>query len=109
MRKIEVEMIKAIQAFKSKGLGNTKVVCNIRADGVEVVSVYLYDSLIAQRGATGWGFNICGWNTPTTRSRINAILTSFSMGRVSSKDGQPYFTSGAHKRPIELNGWQFCA
>ena len=109
MRKIEAQMVDAIRGFQTVNLGNTAVNCRVRADGVQVVSVYLHGNLIAQRGASGWGFKLCGWNTPTTLSRINAILSSFSTGRVYSKGGVPHFKHGAHDHPINLHDWQFVA
>lgn len=110
MRKIEAQMIAAIREFRSDKLGNTTVDCCVRADGVQVVSVYLHRNLIAQRGASGWRFKLCGWNTATTRSRINAILSSCSTGGgVYSKGGVPHFRHGVHDHPISLHDWQFAA
>lgn len=75
MRKIEKEMVAAIKAGKSWNKDNTQVTVNVREDGATITSVYLHGNLIAQTGKDGtWGFCLCGWNTPTTRSRINAVI-----------------------------------
>lgn len=74
MRKIEKQMIEAIRAGREFKSGNTRVDVRTRGDGETVTSVYLHDNLIAQHSLTGWGFKLCGWDTPTTRSRINTIM-----------------------------------
>lgn len=92
MRKIEQDMVTAIKAGESKNLGNTTVVTRTREDGVMVCTVKLHGNVIAQRSATGWGFKLAGWNTPTTRSRINAICSAEGIPyRVTTKRGQAYY------------------
>lgn len=57
---------------------NTRVTTRTREDGKLITSVYLYGNLIAQLSqGENWGFKMCGWNTPTTRSRINALAGMF--------------------------------
>jgi len=89
MRKIEREMIAAIKAGKSTKLDNTEV-----RQGDGVVEVLLHGHCIAMNTvATGWRFTLAGWNTPTTRSRVSALLETFGgPGRrgVYTKLGQAY-------------------
>ncbi len=83
MRKIEQQMIAAIRAGKSWSNGNTRVAGTDHAVGIgpheDTCSVYLHGNWIAHvdlsRGAVR--FTLAGWPTPTTRSRINALLKEF--------------------------------
>jgi hypothetical protein len=75
MSKIEKQLVAAILAGVSFKSGNTELVVYKRSDGAIISTVYLHGNMIAQNGADGtWGFKLCGWNTPTTRSRINSIM-----------------------------------
>lgn len=77
MREIEQQMCRAIRAGKAQWVsGNTRV----RRDETGVY-VYLHGNLIAHGDSTrGWKFRLAGWNTPTTRSRINALASEFRPG-----------------------------
>lgn len=102
MRKIEAKMVAAVLTGDRMKDGGTEVVTRTREDGQRVTSVYLHDNLIAQNGVTGWGINLRGWNTPTTRSRINALLQGLEVpGRVYSVKGQAHFNG----RPIDPHDW----
>ena len=69
MRKIEAQMNDAIQNEKDWKLKNTQV---INIEGVSFV--YLYDNLIAMIGETWMQLFDGGYQTTTTKSRLNAIL-----------------------------------
>ena len=72
MRKIETEMNAAIANGKEWKKANTEVTHN--ADGV--ACVYLHGNKIAEIGE-GWiQLFDGGWQTTTTKSRLNAILTA---------------------------------
>lgn len=113
MRKIEQAMIAAIKAGKNWSLDNTRVTVATREDGAKITSVYLHGNLIAQTGkAGGWGFCLAGWNSVTSRSRINAILREVAPGYgVSNRAGAPYLVRNA--KPVCLFAerytfdWQF--
>lgn len=70
MRAIESEMLKAWNNETNFHKSNTAVI--VDADSVRV---YLFGHCIARKsretGATL--FSLCGWNTVTTRSRLNAL------------------------------------
>lgn len=105
MRKIEQQMVEAIKTQRNNATGkpvgdiqtwiqdNTQVRTSIREDGAIATSVYLHGNLIAQKSGAlsdNWGFKMCGWNTPTTRSRINAIAGAFGHSGVCQRNGKPY-------------------
>ena len=69
MRKIEKLMNDAITASKDWKLDNTEVVT---VDGVS--EVYLHNNLIAKIGDTWMQLFDGGWQSNTTKSRLNALL-----------------------------------
>lgn len=71
MRKIEAEMIAAIRAHRSWKSGNTQVQISPEDN---TAHVYLHGNLIATECSRGWMMCDCGWQTTTTKSRLNAIL-----------------------------------
>lgn len=77
MRKITSEIIKAFNAGESLRLSNTKT------DGQ---SIWLHGNLIAWKNDNGLFIDSCGWNTNTTRERLNG-LDGVS---ISTKAGQMY-------------------
>ena len=102
MRKVERDLIAAIR--KGKRFKHTKD----EYDGYGVVR--LYGHIIAQlesgnptdpKSVPVWRFNLRGYNTVTTRSRINAIARAFNRSGVNSIKGQAY-CDGA---PINHHDW----
>jgi hypothetical protein len=70
MRKIERQMNAAITAGKDFKLANTEVVaCS------NVSDVFLHGNLIARVGETWIEIFDGGWQSNTTKSRLNAILS----------------------------------
>jgi hypothetical protein len=91
MRQIEKDMLAAIDRgaiFKQSNTYAHPVV-----GGYEV---WLYQSLIAKHDGMQWRFNLCGYNTPTTRSRLNALGAG-----VRTIAGVPHVMG----RPVPLAGW----
>ena len=72
MRKIESQMIAAIKADKNWSSGNTQVVTN---DGVS--TVYLHGNKIAMIDDTSMTIFDGGWQSNTTKSRLNALCSEF--------------------------------
>lgn len=72
MRKIERQMCDAIRDGKDWKLDNTMV---SHADGVAFV--FLHDNCIAQVGDTYVRVFDGGWQSNTTKSRLNAICDTF--------------------------------
>lgn len=101
MRKIEEQMVAAIKARKNFKSGNTKVTMT-RSEhlGTCTAMVYLHANLIAK---ISFGpdnvvaqFTMAGWNTNTTRSRLNALGVC-----VSQCNWSPYHNGEA----ISSKGW----
>jgi hypothetical protein len=74
MRKIESQMIAAIKAGKDLKVANTEVIAC-----PNVVDVFLHGNLIARIGETWIELFDGGWQTQTTKSRLNAILSAFRL------------------------------
>ena len=78
MRKIERQMCDAIRDSKDWKSGNTRVT-NFYNDNNELVatSVFLHDNLIAEVTDTDVTIYDGGWQSNTTKSRLNAICDTF--------------------------------
>jgi hypothetical protein len=90
MRKIERLMNAAITAGKDFKMDNTEVVaCS------NVTDVFLHGNLIARIGETWLELFDGGYQSNTTKSRLNAILTEHGIGdeRVFQQKGQWFFSS----------------
>ena len=77
MRKIEREMIQAIIERSYFKKANTKVTVVVPkgADSKAEMRVYLHDNHIATYTHDGQLFvNHCGWETVTTKSRLNSLI-----------------------------------
>ena len=98
MRKIEQWMIDTVTSQRlassdklmNDGLtaikDNTMVCTRLRYDRVAVTTVYLHGNMIAQLSNGEWGFKLAGWNTPTTKSRINALAKHWNRTGVHQKN-----------------------
>ena len=76
MRKIETLMIQAVKSHKAWKSGNTEVTLSAK-DGLP--HVYLYGNLIASVTNNGLLISDCGWQTTTTKSRLNALLGGLNL------------------------------
>jgi len=85
-RKIEDAMVRSVRERVQWASGNTQV--QIQSDGR--ADVYLHGNHIASRDHHGLRWTLAGWNTVTTRSRINALARAFGGYCVSSKNSQAY-------------------
>ena len=79
MRKIEKQMNEAILNRKDFFKGNTSVQHYTTETGAREAVVHLHGNHIATIGDT---LQICdaGWQTVTTKSRLNALLNEFAEG-----------------------------
>lgn len=75
MRKIETQMNQAIIQEIDWSKDNTKVINN---EGVS--EVYLHNNLIAKIGDTWMQLFDGGWQSNTTKSRLNALLRAHGIG-----------------------------
>lgn len=100
-RKIETAMLNAIKANRAVHLANTAVL----VDAGNLV-VTLHGNSIARRTGTQWSWSLAGWNTPTTRSRVNAIAREFGLYRVTTKGGCAHAIRQDHSQfPIRDDEW----
>ena len=84
MRKIEEQMNMAIRSRKNWSGSNTTVQCFKDLNGITTeVNVLLHGNLIAGLDTATNDLNIssAGWETVTTKSRLNAILEEFAPER----------------------------
>lgn len=84
MRKIEEKVIGAFVRGEKCEIGNTLSTGDC---------LYLYGHQIAQCDENGdYFFTLAGWNTLTTRSRLNAMLYLIGSSRhITNKNYEPYF------------------
>lgn len=95
MRKIETQLLAAIKAGKPFSGGNTKY---YPISG----TVTLHGNLIAKREGDVWKYTLAGWNTATTRSRVNAMMRELrGHSGVCTRLGQALY-AGA---PISNTEW----
>lgn len=87
MREIEKKALSAWQSGENFSSGNTLV----RLYNNEK-HLYLHGNLIAKVDTSGllW-VTLAGWNTPTTKSRLNNIALQGTLVRVSTIQYQPYW------------------
>jgi hypothetical protein len=76
MRKIESEMNAAIRGRRNWSKANTSVVINDSNDAL----VYLHGNFIAKISQYAVNLFDGGWQSVTTKSRLNAILDEFHYG-----------------------------
>ena len=76
MRKIEQQMVKAINDRTNWCSGNTQVTYE---EGNEISRVYLHGNLIASLQGSVLHLYDGGWQTNTTKSRLNAFLSEFGL------------------------------
>ena len=83
MRKVTQQIANAFSQGTNKTQGNTAVL-----DG----KVYLHGNLIAQKGEDGKVvMTLAGWNTPTTRERLNGIAQVLGLSAsFTQKAFEPY-------------------
>lgn len=86
-------MRKVTQTIANAWKNHTKASCgNTITDGKQV---FLHGNLIAWRDDSPltWNFTLAGWNTPTTRERLNGLLNAIGADKCAfyQKDFEPYF------------------
>lgn len=93
MRKIEEKMVLAVRNRKNMTEGNTRV--ENTANGA--IYVFLHGNMIYEVSPLGVAsFGLCGWNTPTTRSRLNALGVGICV-----KKGVVYHNG----KPVDIHSW----
>ena len=95
MSKINEWTREHVDYFESGCKGNTMVTWANKE-----VSVYLHANFIYKDNGDCEVFTLHGWNTNTTRSRLNAILTK---GQIVQRDYMPYLVVDGKKYAIDVN------
>ena len=91
MRKIEKEMQNALRNKVNWSQSNTSV--SVDNEGNQFVT--LHGNLIAQISNFGdIKLSSCGWQTPTTKSRLNAILDTYLHGLSVYQKNFDWFIGG---------------
>ena len=103
MRKIEEQMNYALRHRKNWAGSNTTVRC-FKENGITTeMQVLLHGNLIAWLDTATNDLNIssAGWETVTTKSRLNAILEEFASGcRVIQRDFQWFLSDFGTLKPF---------
>lgn len=90
MRKIEQKLLDAIRNNQPMHCGNTMYVLQTSEPGVGLVALHGHNiAKIDTKTCRPIAFRLAGWNTPTTRSRLNAVAT-LGAPRVCTRKGVPY-------------------
>jgi hypothetical protein len=103
MRQIENEMVRAINAGRNYKKDNTEVICgglswNYETNQFEPVRacVYLHGNLICKIYTDGRrAYSTTGWNTTTTRSRLQALGANCRIFRgrmIDTTTGRPFYS-----------------
>jgi len=93
MRKITKQIAEALANGKNKTIGNTATI-----DG----KVYLHGNKIAEWKENGLYMSLAGWNTTTTRERLNGIAEHLGLNvSFNQKNYNPYLNG----KLINSNDW----
>jgi len=105
MRKITQDASNALKNGGNFKRNNTKVV-NIRTWNLETTHMYLHWNCIAEYHKHSnilWLSN-CGWETPTTKERLNGILKAFGLGYIKQQNFQWYYVDEMGQEPFNHDG-----
>lgn len=119
MRKIEQNMVAAVNALRSAGdnatwqKDNTQVINHAIPNAGSATEIMLHGNHIATISENdSLTISLAGWNTQTTRSRLSALIIGFArVGRwpdgmgVSVSKTKPYLHDANGKRKIDNDGW----
>jgi hypothetical protein len=97
MRKVTEKIARAFVSESSLSVSNTTT------DGK---AVWLHGNKIIERRPDGIWFSLCGWNTATTRERLNGVLYMINASAyVSTRNGQAFVMCGDKMKYIEDYEW----
>lgn len=104
MRKVELAMVMAINNKQSATSSNTTVTFN---EATQTATVTLFGNEIAVWSPEFLKISWAGYCTPTTTSRINALLVERFGGRVKGgvKAGKIVLTENGRKDEYEPEAW----
>lgn len=104
MRKVELAMVMAINNKKSATSGNTTVTFN---EATQTATVTLFGNAIAVWSPEFLKISWTGYATPTTTSRINALLFERFGGRVKAglQSGKVIVHENGEKTVYTVDEW----
>lgn len=91
-RKVSSKAAAALLAMRNYGNGNTTVTVTKCSDGLEYATMFLHGNRIAtyNKALDVLELSYAGWQTLTTRDRLNAITEAYNNERpFCSKDNYP--------------------
>lgn len=100
MRKITLKTVNAFMNGQNMTSGNVSVLAT--GNGIEY---RLHGNLIARKDGELIYIKDAGWQTATTKDRLNAILDHCSAPRIFQKDFAWYYSEDDKKMPFESNTW----
>jgi hypothetical protein len=93
MKKVTETIAKALEQGSKKSLGNTMTDGN---------AVFLHGNKIAEWRENGLHMSLAGWNTATTRERLNGIAQALGLEvSFTQKAFEPYLNG----KLIDANAW----
>ena len=93
MRKITQNAVDAFIAGRTFNGSNTTVSTAHLIDGFNV-SMYLHGNLIAERTGSSMRIRDAGWQSNTTKERLNGLLDTLALPRIYQKDFAWYIGDG---------------
>lgn len=96
MRAITRDAISAITNNYNFNSSNTVVECNDEERTLKLHG----NTIIRYTMKNGWEISSAGWETTTTKERLNGLLDYFNKGKIYQKSFVWYLPNG-----IEFDGW----
>ena len=101
MRKIEKNIIQALRGWNGEGLKNLSCRDRVEVDG-GTKKYYLWNSLLFWNDSENvYYFSGRGYNSQTTKNRLNQILESIKNAGVSQKNWGWFLNWNGKKYPID--------
>ena len=105
MRKIENKMIQAIKSKSCFSLDNTRV-DYVASENIS--EIFLHNNLIAyyKHDDDSMYISSCGWESNTTKSRLNALLDTFFYGvGIFQKNWQWFISDRRDNKTVKQIKW----
>ena len=101
MRAVEEKIIQALRGWNGEGLKNLSCRDSVEVDG-NTKNYYLWNSLLFWNDSeNNYYFSARGYNSKTTRSRLNHILGSFFNAGIYQKNWSWFLDWNGKKYPVD--------
>ena len=101
MRTIEEKIIETLNGCNGKGVKNLSCRDCVEVDG-NTKKYYLWDSLLFWNDAENtYYFSARGYNSQTTKSRLNAVLHAFFNAIIYQKNWEWFLNWNGKKYPVD--------